>query len=190
MFKNLIFYDTYNCFLYASKKKSLYFKIVDCKVVTTLLLANDTHNSDLRTIMHNALTITQDTRTIINLSNFHDTSWCLCTFPTYNLAVRDLRIFFTLVPKNFKFYTLHISIFSKILNTLNWILFNLNYKASKWILILMNVYTTKRKGLRIIFLFERKLMENYFILRGVTKGWISLSALIQPDSLAWKADWL
>lgn len=172
------------------KRNPYILKIVDCKVVTTLLLANDTHNSDLRTIMHNALSITQDTRTIINLSNFHDTSWCLCTFPTYNLAVRDLRIFFTLVPKNFKFYTLHFSIFSKILNTLNWILFNLNYKASKWILILMNVYTTKRKGLRIIFLFERKLMENYFILRGVTKGWISLSALIQPDSLAWKADWL
>lgn len=40
------------------------------------------------------------------------------------------------------------------------------------------------------FLFERKLRENYFILGGVTKGWISLAALIQPDSLAWKADWL
>lgn len=39
------------------KKKPDILKIVDCKVVTTLLLANDTHNSDLRTIMHNAQTI-------------------------------------------------------------------------------------------------------------------------------------
>lgn len=39
------------------KKKTDILKTVDCKVVTTLLLANDTHNSDLRTIMHNAQTI-------------------------------------------------------------------------------------------------------------------------------------
>lgn len=56
------------------KRNPYILKIVDCKVVTTLLLANDTHNSDLRTIMRNAQTITQYTRTIINLSNFHDAS--------------------------------------------------------------------------------------------------------------------
>lgn len=42
-------------------------------VVATLLLTNDTHISDTRTITHWTRTITHDTQTITNLLNFHDT---------------------------------------------------------------------------------------------------------------------
>lgn len=42
-------------------------------MVKTLLFTKNTHNSDTRTITHVARTITQDSRTISNLLNFHDT---------------------------------------------------------------------------------------------------------------------
>lgn len=44
-----------------------------CTVVTTLLLTNDTHDSDTLTITQDTRTITHDTRTITYLLNFHDT---------------------------------------------------------------------------------------------------------------------
>lgn len=42
-------------------------------VVVTLLVPNDTHDSDTQMIMHATRTITQDTRTTTNILDFHDT---------------------------------------------------------------------------------------------------------------------